>query len=93
MKELEQKTSTTWISDVALQQIFLNNYNHTNNVKFYTTAQYFLDQTTGYVQMSGSEIDGRSLYKDHHHLNRDGSARLTKLFEDKIFKLASNLCK
>lgn len=64
-----------------------------DKVKFYRTKQYYMNATTGYIQLAGSEVDGRIIYADSSHVNHDGSWRLQALLEEKVFKLADQLCK
>eukprot|EP00122_Pirum_gemmata_P019104 Pgem_evm1s17894 len=65
----------------------IEKYFKNDNIFFYpNVADMFTDPETGFVQFLGSENGGKALYKDNHHLNRDGSKRLEKYILEHVFK-------
>ena len=65
------------------------------NVTFYSIMQNFINVTTGYMQIIGSEADipgGHSLYCNSDHVNSYGANRISQLLEDTVFDLAKKLC-
>lgn len=72
-----------------IEEYITLNYD-TNIVKFHPNLyRMMLDRKTGFLQIVGSEVDGKLVYHDENHLTTYGSLRYMHYFRDKIFSKAS----
>eukprot|EP00121_Abeoforma_whisleri_P014461 Awhi_evm1s13336 len=55
------------------------------NVTFYPVKQLFMSKT-GFVQVTGEEVNGNLLYRDKSHINYYGTLRVKEHFRNIIFK-------